>query len=129
MTGWPSGVSVIWSSHHPVIPSRNTAGHYTARTAGTTVVRKRPRHGHFRCSDWQGGVFLKGVLASIHTSQRERAMKILVVDIGGTNIKVKLSDQPEIHKFPSGREMSAEQMVQGVKELTKNLEYDGVTIG
>src|SRR2546430_8535332 len=40
-----------------------------------------------------------------------------VVDVGGTNVKIKLSDNPETRRFPSGTELSAEQMVHGVLEL------------
>lgn len=56
-------------------------------------------------------------------------MNILSIDIGGTNVKVKASDQSEIRKFPSGKELSAHQMVEGVQELTKDWSYDVVTIG
>lgn len=56
-------------------------------------------------------------------------MRILVVDIGGTNVKIKLSDNPEIRKFPSGAELTAEQMVNGVMELAKDWSYDAVTLG
>lgn len=56
-------------------------------------------------------------------------MSILSIDIGGTNVKVKASGQSELRKFPSGKELSAEQMVRGVQELTKDWSYDVVTIG
>ncbi len=56
-------------------------------------------------------------------------MKILSVDIGGTNVKIKASDQNEIRRFPSGPELSAHQMVRGVLELAKDWNYDVVTVG
>lgn len=56
-------------------------------------------------------------------------MNILVIDVGGTNVKIKLQDNPELRKLPSGPEMTAAQMVEGVKDLAKDWEYDGVTIG
>ena len=56
-------------------------------------------------------------------------MKILSIDIGGTNVKIKMSDQNEIRKFPSGKELSAHQMVRGVQELAKDWSYDVVTVG
>src|SRR5207237_3091557 len=40
-----------------------------------------------------------------------RAMKILAIDIGGTNVKVKSSESEEARRFPSGKELSAKQMV------------------
>ncbi len=56
-------------------------------------------------------------------------MKILVVDVGGTNVKILATGQTEIRKFPSGPEMTAEGMVSGVKELAKEWKYDVVSIG
>ena len=56
-------------------------------------------------------------------------MSILVIDIGGTNVKVKLSDQDEVRKFPSGPEMTPAQFMAGVKEITADWQYDRVSIG
>jgi polyphosphate glucokinase len=56
-------------------------------------------------------------------------MKILVIDVGGTNVKIKATDQNEIRKFPSGKELTAHQMVHGVQELAKDWAYDAVSIG
>lgn len=56
-------------------------------------------------------------------------MNILVVDVGGTNVKILASGQTEVRKFPSGPEMTAEAMVSGVRELAKDWKYDVVSIG
>src|SRR5262245_24927631 len=56
-------------------------------------------------------------------------MKILVIDVGGTNVKIKATDQNEVRKFPSGKELSAQQMVHGVQEQAKDWHYDVVSIG
>jgi polyphosphate glucokinase len=56
-------------------------------------------------------------------------MKILVVDVGGTNVKIKLSGQEEVRKFASGSELTAREMVVGVRELAKDWDYEGVTVG
>lgn len=53
----------------------------------------------------------------------------LVIDVGGNNVKVALGDHTEPVKVPSGPEMTAEQMVAGVKEATKAWTYDRVSIG
>jgi len=52
-----------------------------------------------------------------------------VVDIGGTNVKILASGQAEPGKFPSGTKMTPQQMVSGVKELTRDWRYDVVSIG
>lgn len=56
-------------------------------------------------------------------------MKILSVDIGGTNVKIKATDQNEVRKHPSGKEMTAHNMVKAVHEMAKDWPYDVVTIG
>jgi polyphosphate glucokinase len=56
-------------------------------------------------------------------------MRILVIDIGGTNVKVKHSESEEIRKYPSGPELTPEQMVQAVISLTGDWEYDAISIG
>jgi predicted NBD/HSP70 family sugar kinase len=47
------------------------------------------------------------------------SMKILVVDIGGTNVKMLASGKDARRKFPSGRELTPEKMVDGVLAATR----------
>jgi polyphosphate glucokinase len=56
-------------------------------------------------------------------------MKILVIDVGGTNVKIKLSDGAEVRKIPSGPEMNAQAMVDAVKQNAADWQFDAVTIG
>jgi len=56
-------------------------------------------------------------------------MKVLVIDIGGTNVKMLASGQEIPRKFPSGKEMIPLQMVHGVQDATKDWEYEAVSIG
>jgi polyphosphate glucokinase len=56
-------------------------------------------------------------------------MKILVIDIGGTNIKVASSDKRVPIKIPSGPTMTAEQMTKDVLAATKGWAYDCISIG
>jgi polyphosphate glucokinase len=54
--------------------------------------------------------------------------QILVVDIGGTNVKVLRSVNDQ-RKFSSGEKMRPEDFVTKFKEATKDWEYDAVSIG
>jgi polyphosphate glucokinase len=56
-------------------------------------------------------------------------MKILVIDIGGTNVKMLASGKETPRKFPSGPKMTPEQMVDGVLSATKDWDYEAVSIG
>ena len=56
-------------------------------------------------------------------------MKVLVVDIGGTNVKILATGQAQPRKFPSGPTMTPEHMVAGIKEIAPEWKYDVVSIG
>jgi polyphosphate glucokinase len=56
-------------------------------------------------------------------------MNILVVDVGGTSVKILATGHEEPRKFPSGPALTAEQMVARVKELAGDWQYDVVSIG
>jgi polyphosphate glucokinase len=56
-------------------------------------------------------------------------MKILVIDVGGTNVKVASSDMRVPVKIPSGPTMTAEQMTKDVLAATKGWDYDCISIG
>ena len=56
-------------------------------------------------------------------------MNILVIDIGGTNVKLLATGESTPRKFPSGPTLTPEQMMAGVRELTSDWEYDVVSIG
>jgi predicted NBD/HSP70 family sugar kinase len=56
-------------------------------------------------------------------------MKTLVIDVGGTNLKLFATGQPEVCKIPSGPEMTAEGMISAVREATRGWDYQVVSIG
>jgi polyphosphate glucokinase len=56
-------------------------------------------------------------------------LKVLVVDIGGTHVKVLATGQAQPRKFPSGPTMTPKQMVSGVKKLAAEWKYNVVSIG
>jgi len=56
-------------------------------------------------------------------------MKVLVVDVGGTNVKLLATGRTERRKFPSGPEMTAKRMVSEVRATAKDWDYDVVSIG
>ena len=56
-------------------------------------------------------------------------MDILVVDVGGTNVKMLASGKDTPLRFPSGPKMTAEQMVLGVRQAVQEWSHNVVTIG
>ena len=60
---------------------------------------------------------------------KKPGMRVLVVDIGGTNVKILATGQKTFRKVPSGRELTPEKMVSEVARLAGDWEYDVVAIG
>ena len=56
-------------------------------------------------------------------------MNVLVVDVGGTHVKILATGQHEPVKFLSGPKLTAKQMVAGVRKLARGWHYDVVSIG
>jgi len=56
-------------------------------------------------------------------------MKVLVIDVGGNNLKLLATGETEPIKMKSGPKMSARKMVKDVLAAAKNWKYDCVTIG
>jgi predicted NBD/HSP70 family sugar kinase len=55
--------------------------------------------------------------------------RILVVDVGGTNVKVGMAGGRKPLKIPSGKTMTAARMADEVREAVRGWEYDVVSIG
>ncbi|MCA1657926.1 MAG: ROK family protein [Verrucomicrobiaceae bacterium] len=54
--------------------------------------------------------------------------KILVIDIGGTHVKLMIS-RSEKRKFDSGTKLSPRQMIAQIKKTTEGWSYDVISIG
>lgn len=60
---------------------------------------------------------------------RKNARKVLVIDVGGTHVKILATGQKEKREIASGPAMTARQMVRDVKRLANDWAYDVVSIG
>jgi polyphosphate glucokinase len=56
-------------------------------------------------------------------------MNVLVVDVGGTHVKILATGQKDHRQFESGPAMTAKQMVSGVRKLARDWSYNVVSIG
>ena len=56
-------------------------------------------------------------------------MKVLVVDVGGTHVKLLATGQEEPRKFVSGPTLTPRRMMSAIKRLTKDWKYDVVSLG
>lgn len=56
-------------------------------------------------------------------------MKVLMIDVGGSSVKMMASGHEGYRKFPSGRGLSAAKMVKGVRDATADWEFEAITLG
>ena len=61
-------------------------------------------------------------------SRRVRA-RILVIDLGGTHVKILLEGASNSRQAPSGPKMTPADLVRAVRELARGWRYDRVTLG
>ena len=54
---------------------------------------------------------------------------ILVIDIGGTKIKILASGETEPRKMNSGKKLTPTRMIEGVLKLAAGWKYDAISIG
>jgi polyphosphate glucokinase len=62
-------------------------------------------------------------------STEDSSVRVLTVDIGGSNIKVLVSGQTEPRKRRSGKKLTPAKMVEIVQELAEDWDYEAVSIG
>jgi polyphosphate glucokinase len=65
----------------------------------------------------------------MNTVQTRAALKVLVIDVGGTNIKLLATGQKGARKIPSGPAMTASKMVREVKNCAKDWAFDRISLG
>ena len=56
-------------------------------------------------------------------------VRTLVLDVGGTNVKVLCTGETEPRRLPSGKRLTPARMVNAVRKLTHDWKYDVVSIG
>ncbi|HXJ60886.1 MAG TPA: ROK family protein [Verrucomicrobiae bacterium] len=56
-------------------------------------------------------------------------MNVLVIDIGGTHVKVLATGKHAHREFDSGRALTPKRMVSGVRKIVADWKYDVVSIG
>jgi hypothetical protein len=55
--------------------------------------------------------------------------KILVIDVGGSNVKMMISQEEKRRKFSSGPELGPEEAVEQIKEETEDWSFEAISIG
>ena len=58
-----------------------------------------------------------------------KSQKVLVIDVGGTHVKMLASGEKEPRKYPSGPAMTPRKMVRLVKKSVRDWKFDCVSLG
>jgi polyphosphate glucokinase len=62
-------------------------------------------------------------------AETKKSPKVLVIDVGGTNIKLLATGQKEARKYPSGPTMTPRKMVSLVKKSVSDWKFDCISLG
>jgi polyphosphate glucokinase len=62
-------------------------------------------------------------------AQTAKSPKVLVVDVGGTNVKLLATGQNEPRRYPSGPSMTPQKMVRLVKKSVSDWKFDCISLG
>ena len=76
----------------------------------------------------QAAAALRSAIKGV-AGRRPRIKNVLVIDVGGTSIKILATGQTESRSFRSGPTLTPSRMVSGVKKLAADWTYDVVSIG
>jgi len=74
-------------------------------------------------------VIKKKASATAAGRKSKAPQRILVLDVGGSHVKLRIGPHAAEKKFESGPKMTPEQMVKGVRKLVKPADYDAASIG
>jgi polyphosphate glucokinase len=59
----------------------------------------------------------------------KRVTNVLVIDVGGTHVKVLATGHEAHREFDSGPELTPKQMIAGVRKLVADWKYQAISIG
>lgn len=62
-------------------------------------------------------------------AQAAKSPRVLVIDVGGTNVKMLATGQKEPRRYPSGPTMTPGRMVRLVKNSVRDWKFDCVSLG
>jgi len=65
----------------------------------------------------------------VNNMKHSTARRVLVIDVGGTNVKVLATGQKEPRRCSSGPTMTPRRMVRVVKKLVRDWKFDCVSLG
>src|SRR5437660_1719196 len=102
--------------------------HREAR-AGRRIEEKSSRSGALKARVRRAAKRSMAGRRQAKAAKTSSVRNVLVVDVGGTSVKILATGQKEHRSFPSGPKMTPRQMVSGVKKLAQDWSYDVISVG
>lgn len=59
----------------------------------------------------------------------KKTLRVLAIDVGGSHVKLRVSNRRSVRQFVSGPTLTARQMVAGVHQVAGDWKYDVVSVG
>src|SRR5262245_27410688 len=71
------------------------------------------------------------ILPAAGAAERQEGveMKALVIDVGGTHVKLLAAGQKEPRRFDSGKDLTPDELVRAARERARDWDYDAVSLG
>lgn len=63
------------------------------------------------------------------TMKSKKSLRVLAIDVGGSHVKMRVSNRRTVRQFESGPTLTPKQMVAGVHEIAGDWKYDAVSVG
>ncbi len=116
------------------IPIRNSAARplpFTLLTFDFRPINSSPTPPKSACGSQKKTNTLTGMgeLTTMPTAQKTKSPKVLVIDVGGTHVKLLATGETVPIKIPSGPTMTANKMVSSVKQSVKDWKFDCISLG
>jgi hypothetical protein len=110
---------------------RNPIVTYSAGPSLYSERRKRRTMSHSDCTGnkSEGSIREDTRRAVLRPRKIESHMNVLVVDVGGTHVKILATGQKVHRQFDSGPKLTPGKMVAEVRKLASGWKYDHVSIG
>ena len=66
---------------------------------------------------------------AVRLARVKPTMNVLVIDVGGTHVKVLVTGQKSRREFDSGPALTPKRMISGVRKLVADWKYEAISIG
>ena len=102
----------------------------SSATTGTKLTAAKGRRGAAGAASGTHAAKVQGRKRAVGVKAgRRAAISVLVVDVGGSHVKIMVTGDPEVRRMESGPTMTAARMARGVLAMAEGWKFEAVAIG